>query len=499
MSSSKFEKFQATRESGDGVSYMYIDLPKKGSLSLQYNTADHVGNEDLEEDYEIHHVYIDCQEIAEKGFPLDANPREPAKTRQVKAMDRTLENSPHDFVKKNNGVVVICSSIESNDSGISIEFSDGEGICNGGHTYFAIMTADKVLDDARLHLEILTIPGLSKEDRKAVITDIAKARNNSNQLERRSEADFLGYYQPFQDTLEYPELVEWHENDSKANSEAHPISAVQFLRLLKSIDIKAYQHPLYNEDANSHKSLATSRSRFHNSWIKKVEQAQDDDEIDPPLEYLIPLANDVMFLRDVLSYSFPQRDTQQAHLGTFRKTRLYKDYIMNENSDGEPTRQFRQLLTGDFGKNKGVNLPSTLDVLFVGLFRSNVFWSSGTHEDSDPYIGWIMDPEELWKQRASDVLENMGELFSDLDKDPKQFIRINAPFNFDLYEFGMDTNVRPPSHLYDYDRNHFTKVESVDTADYWMKESGEPTEVTLKSVDDQEVPPRAALYSVTTE
>jgi hypothetical protein len=315
---------EEVREARDGTEYPFIPLDGEDitlPVSVELDSADYLNKHELQEGFEIHHTYVNCSELQETRMPLDANPREPSESRQVKAMQRTLEDDPRDFVKMNNGVVVICSDINTTNGNVSLEFNKGEGICNGGHTYFAVTTAGDISEEAKLHLEVIVVPEKSEEARLKDIVDIARARNNSNQLEKRSEADFLGYYDVFRYRTEKEGQVEWHENDSDAYDDHSTIDAVHFLRLMKSLDITSYKHDVYNPDANSHKSLGTSKSRVHRQWINQVEKALDGEIEQRPLRYLYPLCNDVLYLRDLLSYSF-RRDSDIG-LGNFRNYKLY--------------------------------------------------------------------------------------------------------------------------------------------------------------------------------
>jgi hypothetical protein len=491
MDDSELADYRDMRPSGDQEQYMYLDLPDEGSIQVPYYTADYTDSETLNDGFEIHHVYVDCAEIQEVGFPLEANPREPAKTRQVKAMRRTLQKDSNEFVKKNNGVVVISSDIVENDddNGVTFEFGSDEGICNGGHTYFAIQTAGDIPEKQQLHLEVLEIPESLDRERKDIITDIAKARNNSNELEDRSEADFMGYYDPFRDKLQRPELIRWRENDSDANIDANPIDAVHFLRLLICLDVTRFGHPVYNPDGQTHKSLATSRSKFHSTWMNKVEKAEDDSSIARPLRYLLPMVNEVMYIRDILSYTFLQREENDISLGSFRITNLYKDYITNTGK--------RPLFMDEFIPAEGIDLRNPLEVMFMGLFRSNLYCSPNPAESPPEYVGWLTDPEELWFEQATTVLEPMADLFSDLGDDPKQFIRISSPFNNSLYRFGMDKQIRrPPAVLYHVDSGaRYEKVEDRKEAEYWL-EKGESGmgDIEIQPLAS-EVPENAAVYS----
>jgi hypothetical protein len=490
------------REARDGTEYPFIPLSGgevEVPVSVDLNQADYLNQHNLEEGFEIHHMYVKCSELQETRMPLDANPREPSKSRQVKAMQRTLRSNPRDFVKMNNGVVVICSDIDAADGNITLEFNSGEGICNGGHTYFSITTADNISQEAKLHLEVIVVPEKTEEERLQDIVDIARARNNSNQLEKRSEADFLGYYDVFRNRTDKEGQVEWHENDSDAFDDRSTIDAVHFLRLMKSLDITNYKHDVYNQGANTHKSLGTSKSRVHRRWINQVEKALDGEAPYRPLRYLYPLCNDVLYIRDLLSHSF--HPDSGVKLGTFRQYKLYKDYIL-----GDPeSPKTRPLHVGDFDAHEGVDLTATLEVMFMGLFRNNLFALPNPNDSQPDYVGWILDPTTLWKRQGAQALESMGSLYSDLDKDPKQFIRINAPYAEDLYKFGMNREAPAPKVLYEVGTtdeavsNRYEKTE-LDEATHWLAGS-ESDNAGLRSLKKSEVPndavgyePRAADY-----
>lgn len=487
-----------TREARDGTEYPYIPLSGddvSAPVHIEFESGEYLDRHELADDFEIHHTYVYCSELQETRMPLDANPREPSESRQVKAMHRTLREEPRDFVKKNNGVVVICSQIDdSTGDGFELTFRPGEGICNGGHTYFAVTTAEEVSEDAKLHFEVIVVPQLDEEQRKHEIVEIARARNNSNQLEKRSEADFLGYYDVFRKRIVKESQIEWHENDSDAFDDASTIGAVHFLRLMKALDITNYSHDVYNPDANSHKSLGTSRSRVHNRWIDQVENTLDGKREERPLRYLYPLCNDALYIRDLLSYSFLS-DQDTIGLGNFRQYKLYREYVSDEVSPDT-----RPLHVGEFEADYGIDLTPTLEVMFLGLFRNNLYALPNPNERGADYIGWILYPRTLWERRGPQALESMGSLYSDLDKDPKQFIRINAPYAEDLYEFGMQKEVPAPDILYEvpdsrnevYDR--YEKADSREDATHWL--ASEESEISgLRPLEVTEPPTEAVYYA----
>lgn len=435
-------QFKTTKSSGN-VEYTVRDVPTEVDL----NTVDYQGYAGLESvgGYPVHHIYTKCSEIKSKKLPLEANPREPSKTPQVKAMRDTLNKEPSEFVKKNNGVVILADSVTTTEDGhVSISFEKDEGVCNGGHTYFAIVTHDGELpEEAVVHLEVIEIPDdIYGDQRKERIIEIARARNNNNRLDKRSEADFLGYYDEYKKVINDPSQVSWHEGDSRAKEDA--IDAVHFIRLMKSFDIFAYYHPVYNNDSGHHKSLATSRSRVHSSWLKQMEKAVDDEETRRPFYYLTPFAETVLWMRDLISHSLENDDLKH-----FRKTKLFKEYI----DQGK-----RQLRFDDFENNQGIKVKQTLEVMFLGLFRTNIFIHPA-EESSVRYTGWFIDPQDLWNERKVDVLEDMAEYFKEVDSDPKQFIRVSSPYEKNLFKLGLRQSPPAPEQIIDLEtRDKFEKV-----------------------------------------
>lgn len=456
------------KTSTDGIEYPYLDLSDIKSAKVEYELAHHAGNAEMfDEGYSVHHLYISCEEISEKGLPLEANPREPSQTKQVDAMQETLEHSPKDFVKKNNGMVLFATGVSLSNEGnkATLDFTDYEGICNGGHTYFAITTFDDEIDnDATVHVETITLPeDLEGDERRETIIDIAGARNNNNQLEKRSEADFLGYYNEFKQALTDSKIVQWHEGDSTAYHDA--FASVQFIRLLKALDVFAYYHPINNKDGSSHKSLATSKNRPHSQWSEGMENAIKNNE-SKPLHYLLPLIEDIFRLRDQISYDLQWKSFPQG----FRNSDFYKDYLAGEEhtsrSDDNEHCDADELKTGERRlrfiseeKKVGLDIKQTLEVLFLGLFRTNIYLSPNKKGNVE-YVGWYIDPIQLWDDRKSNIADRMVNYFNDVGRDPKKFIRTTAPFSEDLFELGYQREPPNPDIIYKRDiQKHIQRKE----------------------------------------
>jgi hypothetical protein len=384
-------------------------------------------------------------------LPLDANPREPAVTSQVKEMQECLEKTPGDFFKKNNGLTTLCESVSFDEvqKKCTLQFSKGEGVCNGGHTYFAIVThASGVSEKALVHLEVIEFPkALSPKQKMEEIVKIARARNNNNRLARRSEADFLGYYDGFKKRLANAKWVGWHEGDAEAAANAIP--AEHFIRLLAAVDPEQFYHPIFNKRGARHKSAVTGIRGIHNAWCDKMEEFETSGGIQAPMVYMAPLANDILTLGDGVRADLRQ-DSGVDFGKTVRKTGFYQK-VLSEAEQG-----LQVLLTDP--SRKGCAIPATVEVLLLGLFRTNVWLNMREADTVISHVGWYFDPFELWQSRRADVLEALGRHFADVSQDPLRFVRVSAPYECDLFTLGLGQTPPMPAIIY-----------SVDTGERWVR------------------------------
>lgn len=389
--------------------------------------------------YDIHHFYIRCSDIATENpiqFPLDANPRHPRENTQVAAMRDTLQENPKDFVNRNNGIVVLASEVnpetvdesEPAEGQAIFEYGEGEGVCNGGHTLLAIQEYGED-PTAVVHIEVIELGDVEAKStsRRKEISDIADARNNNNQLQERSEANFLGYYDQYKNHLKERTVVDWHEGDPNAIGDA--LNAYQFFRLLKSLDIDDFGHPIYDDRGKNHQSLATSVSAVHRRWKESMDEWKqaDGDPKNRPLRHLTPLANDVIYIREMVSHNLMHFDYDEG----LRRKGVFQKYFKSNP---------RRLFLYEFDHSEGYDLPNPVEVLFTGLFRTNLYLSE-SDTGSAELIGWFRNPQELWANRSAAILNEMNGDFKDNDKDPKDFIRANAPFTHDFYLHGMSNKV----------------------------------------------------------
>ncbi|MEA5386212.1 AIPR family protein [Haloarculaceae archaeon H-GB11] len=462
-----------TSDTGDNSPVESRDTPCE--LDLQYLETEEMNIQKYSSEYRIHHFYVRCKELRETPLPLDANPRRPADTTQVQAMRRTFKNAPAEFVNRNNGIVMLASDVDTSDlnSEVHFDFDRGEGICNGGHTMLAIQrySQEDTEDESMAHLEVIELgdEDMTEDERQRQIASIADARNNNNQLEERSEANFLGYYDVFKEQLLENRVINWFEGDRNVVSDA--LNAYHFFRLLISLDVERYGHPLYGSRQKNHSGLATSISRVHSSWKKDMDDwmLSNDEELRRPLEYLVPLTNDIVYLRELVSHNLKWDDYPK---GT-RRHNLFQKYIISEES--------RELWLGRFSHKDGYDLPSPFEVMMTGLFRTNLYMSTGDVENTE-LVGWFRSPESLWAKRGHEVVVNLQQDFKDAGDDPKNFIRLNGPFTHDLYIHGMNEEVsESPDVVYSVsEKTRYRRVENREHATHelqWAKDPTKPDEL----------------------
>lgn len=458
-----------TTISADGVSYNALETPDRVTLPV-VSSSDHIDLRGMN----FYHFYVECELLKESLLPLDANPREPtAKTGSVGAMQRTLQNNPSEFHKWNNGITLVCDSVfyDGTTKIAEIEFGNGEGICNGGHTYFAIVTTNYTIDpNALVHIEAMELPSsLDDTTRKRIIKEIAAARNNNTKLALYSQADFQGYYAIFKGHIGDERLVRWHEGDSSANKDA--ITADHLIRLLAALDPVWYRHPVFNPRGEIHKSAVLSVQSIHYKWYEAME---DSSKARWSLLHMAPMVKDMLRIRDAIAKSFKEDSFEKG----IRKTALFKDWIEKGHEQDLLTRP----------TEKGLAFTNTLDVLLVGLFRSDVWLGLSLPPHTDiKYVGWYLDPVDLWQLRRNDVMSKLTSYFGSFDNEPLTFIRASPPYDIDMFVFGTSMGKTGPAQTP-------TIIYDVKTGDRYVQDSTAPTHY-LDQSGEVELKPMISGYS----
>jgi hypothetical protein len=428
------------RTSSDNIEYSVAATPTEINLhNIQYG-----GKATTADGYSFHHFFVPCEELRQCGLPLDANPREPTRASVVKDMALTLTNHPSLFHHWNNGITVVCDGLIINEQSAKIRFEEGSGICNGGHTYFTIVTfPTEIPEQALVHIEVIAIPsGLTPEQRKHSINDIARNRNANRALLPSTQADFLGYYTPFKSALGIDSsMVKWHEGDSSAESNA--IASETLIRMLAALDPLWFQHPIHSPAKPNHRNAATGSGTIHSRWY--------DNQKDPEanLAHMAPLTKDAFRIADIISYNLRHADMATVG-GNFRNTLFYRDWLKGGNRD---LRFYKSGLQGD-------QIPNPALIMMLGAFRSNV-WIAKDELGNPSLIGMIMNPEALWQESFGEYLRSLSGIFSDSDQNPSIFIKANSPYDSQLLTISYGR--RPPENpLYFHDLSNGVKYTKAD-------------------------------------
>jgi hypothetical protein len=429
------------------------------------------------------HVYVRAEELRAQKLPLDANPRLPVPGTVTRKMVKTLEETPGDFHLLNNGITIIAKSVSNNAESreLTIEFGakaahTGYGICNGGHTYMAIVTLPQQPSDAALvRLEVAVLPqSLTEPERLQTIQRIANARNSHSALKSTTEANFFGLYDLFKSCLgTYSHFVRWREGDRDAIPEA--LLADKFVSLLASISPEWYAHPRGGGEGN-HLSAARNVKNVHYTWSQQRKEHLDAlarGEVSAARKHLdevAPLAKDVLRLLDMISYSLLNDPVPTVGQG-WRRTAVYESVYKRE----------RQLLHDDFASKKGSDLAHPHAAMLLGAFRHNV-WLGTLEDDLDhPLVGWSLNPDRLWQDSRGNLLKKICEFVQNETKKSVADVLAKhiGAYSLQLMELQFGAN-RPsdldlkPYEFYMYDEeadvwNHYVHEPDRDAAGIFMR------------------------------
>ncbi len=430
------------------------------------------------------HGYIKGKEIKKKKFPLDANPRKPGPTKVVKIMQATIQKEPENFHHLNNGMTIISKSLDfdQQSSSVTVEFGTssgihGDGVCNGGHTYFAIEQFSGVVEDEMLvKVEILVLdPSLSPEERAEKIKVIAEARNSHNELESITTAHYSGYYDGFISTLGSKKVYfKWYEGDPDALKNSEKVDSL--IAKLTAICPHWYSHYLNSSGNNgNHMSSARNTGSTHKKW----ENYKINDADERNLDYMLPLLDDILLLRDEISWSLLHDDFYKVSK-RWRSNRLWQ--YLSSKKDIE--LKFKRV---DGKKVKGYDLSHTFITMILGAFRENVWFSVG--DDGINLVGWLEDPIKLWQSHKEILLGKLNNIALTINAPSfgNAFLQNPALYNEQLTFYSHGVNVQ----------NQVTKPEIIYDVQsgekYIIDESNNSDLVLTCQIIDEDVPPFAEI------
>jgi hypothetical protein len=407
------------RTSSDRIPYAAATTP----VTLTFDDAHYRGVTQTPDGFRFHHFFVNCEKLRATGLPLDANPREPTRAQVVKDMAKTLSATPARFHHWNNGITVVCDELVHSSPHIALRFESGSGICNGGHTYFTIVTFPQVIDpQALVHIEAIELPhDMPAELRRIAINDIARYRNANRALAPTTQADFLGYYKPFQDALGSDAgAVRWHEGDSNAAADALPSETL--IRMLAAMDPLWYWHPVHSPHKTNHQAAATGSMAIHNKWYEN----QEDLELN--LRHMAFLTKDLFRISEMICHTILHGDMSNVP-GNLRNTNFYREWLAKEGD--KPLAYYRPGETG-------ARLPNPALIMMLGAFRANVYLGKSAAGEV-ALIGLLDDPDKLWIATYAEYLGSLSSAYNDNDQNPSLFIKSGVPYDHQLLKllYGM--------------------------------------------------------------
>ena len=385
---------------GGGYEYNLLEAPCVELYVVDDVTTFKIGNDTF------WHGYFLGKDLSNKKLLLDANPRKPEKTRVVSVMTVTIKDYPKKFHLLNNGMTIIARDVKYNKESkqLSLSFGEkkgnyGDGICNGGHTYFAIEQFNGKIDkDVRVAFTIIEIdPKLEERDRLARIKEISEARNSHNELKSSTTNHFLGYYDNFRKYLSASPnksiYVKWFEGDPNAIKKAEGVE--KFIAQLTSISPFWFQHYLGKPDGGIHMKAARNTKNTHETWANYVRNDPDSME---NLYNIIPLIPDVLLLKDFISKSL-ESDSFKSITKVWKNTALWK-YLKTETID------LNHLKDEKGNSLKGYNISHPFMTMILGAFRENVWYS--INDDGVNLVGWLIDPFPLWDEQKENLMKKLN-------------------------------------------------------------------------------------------
>lgn len=457
----KYEANVQATQTASGLDYTLLETPG----TQKYRFQDLKKFDIPGDPYDTYRGIVKCNEIIEKKFPNAANPREPDSKGVVVDMQTTLSLADERtlFHRYNNGMTLVCSDISDGDAGEhEIDFEYKDGICNGGHTYFSVVThPDELHDNSFINIEIIVIPH-DTENRQDEITRIADRRNKHQQLSASSKADARGWYNRWRSELarwklmngqktitadntsipawedDFMEVseVQWHEGDSKANHD-YLLTPSTIIRWLKTVDPQAFGHRWYRGLGWSPVTKASdpviSPGKMHDRWFDLMESEPTGKTKDYSW-HMMPLLPDVLLLSNYArNYVAPNEGTLPAGV---RGGKMVTDWWQGgQNQDEAETigpmafeyEQEKKVAKGG-GFSSGA-MFTTMPPVLLNVYRSVVWMGTpDTMVGAEPsklqprYIGWLVDPKTL-DSELGEFVEKLHNEFSTIADNPATEIK----------------------------------------------------------------------------
>ena len=341
-------------------------------------------------------AYVDICDIP-KDFPLDVNPRKQRMTGNVvKSIKNSLIKEKHMFEILNKGITLIVKSQSSRGKTLTLEFDEGYGLIDGGHTYMTIIDVLKngVINKGHNYV---TLEVLSGEPIKEYVIPIAAARNTTVQVKDYSLAELDKGFDWLKKTLDGEEClanIVFKENDI-----GH-VKVDQLVWLLAVTNPNIFPTCTYGTYIRKGKAMRTYIQEYR--------------------EHGFTISNKFYSSKRILKDLITLYDYMQCNYG-----KSYKDFIRLK-----PVKATSR--SSDFLKNElTYKVPNQWFYPAVCSIRSILT------TDEDGYLTWTKDPF-LWVEKAlPEIVEAQVKIYKACDLEQcRSGVTIN-----NLYEIGCKVNI----------------------------------------------------------
>lgn len=387
--------------------YKYLEAP--GTFDIQVVAGIELAKIPDKNIEKIHSTWVECEFVRNNFLPLDpndakaANPRAPDCEHSVVAeMKDTLKHKPEKFTTLNGGITIVCDDVivDVKTAIHTIKLLDGDGIVNGGHTYYSIVSSGEIATSALVKIEIIQISKkLSGTKRREEIKNIAVSRNKNRAVSDESEANFLGYFEPWKKTLaQYSSHVSWKDGDVcicsvTKNNIDKPLKAKELVKLMSWFEYKSNNfHMVYNPKVGP---KSPSKGQWDN-WSRSVSHSYD------PVGWMMPLTLPILELREWYAESFetikktvPMTSlTEQRGIGGGPRNILKKAGRPFGTDFGEYLMKGIKDTPSFFNDGKTTKSLGALSEHIFGNFRS-LLWRK-TLKGGNVLTGWQYKPAKIW-------------------------------------------------------------------------------------------------------
>lgn len=237
-----------------------------------------------------HYLLLCMADSIPSGIPLDSNPRGQNINRSIykDVAESLVSHPPHTFHLKNKGITMLAENVQLDEkkSCAEVEFKQGQGIVDGGHTYKIIRKVIESEENSSkgqyVKIEILT--GVPDE----YISEIAEGLNTSVQVSPESLENLREHFGWIKEELKgepYENLIAYHENAKSEDGESDPSVSIR--------DVIAWLR-MFLPDENGRPTKEHPKV----AYTQKAKCLEDFQKNKERYQEMRPILKDILQLRD---------------------------------------------------------------------------------------------------------------------------------------------------------------------------------------------------------